>query len=458
MFLGHFKQKTEERTDKGEVSIGEKTLKKWVEGDDHQISKLASLVLRYRWLDKNISSFLSDGTIKKEKSKSHTENYLDIEVDEYDHTCGKKKKNESTILQNIDDNDILHAGFNMQRVKTYRFSSSNINLQQIPIKSNPEIRPIFIPSKEGNVLAEIDYAAIHLRIAAMFSQDPVLVEMFSNPDPAQRDMHSKTASSIFTNYTLSEFKDKMKNGSQSEKDKLKSYRQLSKGVNFSLIYMAAAYTLCENSLKLPLSEGGWSYEKVCDFINEHNLSYEANKNSEIEQNNMYLSCAEFIRNRFSMEYHYLWEHQTRTIEDAKKNGYVTNLYGVRIYLPEFIHPFHEGENKSYSGYISDASNYGILSTESYIMQRAQVEMYNYFKKNRLNCRFVNQVHDSILLDLGENMLNVVKSPIKEIMTRDYMEYKGVHLDVEGEWFKFWGGKDNKDTNFNDSFKSNFWFD
>lgn len=350
------------------------------------------------------------------------------------------------LSKNIDPADgRVHASFNFQRNWVSRLSCNDPNLQNLPIKGNPEFRPIF-KAPPGYYLAECDFSGFHLRLVAMESGDPVLRKMFTSDT---RDMHSKTASIVFTTNSFEDFLFKLKKGTDEEKKRYKMFRNMVKEINFGLIYGMSYMTLAHEILKHPPPKG-WVLGRVDQYLEENNIKNiedlqkylgikSKNISRDTELNLKYEACAKSIRDKFFTEYAGLerWIEYMR--KEGSKKGYVDTMYGFRIWIPEFAHPYKEGREKVVANLKNVSVNGRIIGTEANIMQRAQLQIADYFKQNNLDAHIVNQVHDSLVVEFRKDLLNVIRDPIKEIMTRDYPEYKGIPLDAEGSYGKVWGG-------------------
>jgi DNA polymerase I-like protein with 3'-5' exonuclease and polymerase domains len=365
------------------------------------------------------------------------------------------QKSPKSILSGYNIRDgRTHAHFNFQRTWVGRLSCNSPNLQQMPIKSNPKFRPIF-RAPNGYLLAECDFAGFHLRLVAMASDDESLKKMFTSDN---RDMHSKTAAAIFTDYTFEEYVDKLHNGASEEKKKLKEYRDKSKPISFGFIYGMAYKTFARDILLQPPPDG-WTQEEVNEYIKENNIKnlYDylnikrpKNVTDEVENRLRYDVCAKLIRSKFFKEYRGVERWIEKLRSEGLQKGYVESMYGFRIWIPEYTYKSYENHETHYSNLRNISVNGPIIATEANIMDRAMVQINQYFRNNNLDAHIVNQVHDSLVIEFKEDLLDIIRDPIKSIMTRDYPEYNGIPIDAEGMYSVIWGGVSD--------YPWNFWFD
>ncbi len=234
----------------------------------------------------------------------------------------------------------LHTTFNQAVTATGRLSSSDPNLQNIPIRGElgRKVRRAFIPGPEGWRFLAADYSQIDLRVLAHLSRDELLVEAFRE----NRDIHAFTAAQIF-NVPLEEVTPEM--------------RRRAKTVNFGIIYGMGAYGLSQD-LKISFAEAG-------RFIKQYFEKYSG--------------VAEFIE---------------RTIEEARRNGYVTTIYNRRRYLPELA---SDQESVRKFGERT-AVNTPIQGSSSDIIKLAMIEIAGSLEREELGARLLLQVHDDLLFE------------------------------------------------------------
>ena len=251
----------------------------------------------------------------------------------------------------------IHTSYNQTVTATGRLSSSEPNLQNIPIRSEigKEIRKAFIPRDKGWLLLSADYSQIELRIVAHLSEDPLLIEAFR----AGEDIHRKTASVIF-GVPMNEV--------------TKEMRSRAKAINFGIIYGMGPQRLA--------AETGLSLEEAKRFIETY-----FEKHPKV---------------------HFFIE---KTIADARERGYVTTLLGRRRLIPEI---------RSSTPYIrasaeNIAINTPIQGTAADLIKRAMVKIQEEIEKRELKTKMIIQIHDELLFEVPEGELDEAKKLIKEEM-------------------------------------------
>jgi len=251
----------------------------------------------------------------------------------------------------------VHTSFNQAGTETGRLSSSNPNLQNIPIKTDigSKIRQAIIASGEKNCLLSCDYSQIELRVLAHLCGDPTLIEAFSR----DQDVHRLTASLI---YNLPESKVES------------SMREVAKRVNFGIIYGQSAYGLSKD-LDIPVNQAQ-------DFIDAYFLRYPKVK-----------------------------EYIDAQIKKAKSEGFVTTLLGRRRYIPEInnknmgIRQFAERQ----------AVNTPIQGTASDLIKLAMIKISAQIKDKGLAAKMILQIHDELVFDLPISELNILTGLVKDRM-------------------------------------------
>lgn len=271
----------------------------------------------------------------------------------------------------------IHTDFNQTVAATGRLSSSNPNLQNIPIrtKRGREIRKAFIP-KEGYKMLAADYSQVELRVIASISGDKNMIEAFKNGE----DIHSRTAKEIFNLDSID--------------DVSPDHRRKAKEVNFGIPYGVSAYGLASR-LGISNSEG----KEMIDQYFE----------------------------RFPGIQKYIDE----TIQFAKENEYVSTLLGRRRYIPDI-----NSRNWNVRGFAErTAINMPIQGTAADIIKLAMINIQEYIEKENLKSRMLLQVHDELIFDIAPDETETVPGKIKELMEGAYT--LDVPLDVEmglaGNW-------------------------
>lgn len=259
--------------------------------------------------------------------------------------------------QMIDRNGKLHTTFNQALTATGRLSSSNPNLQNIPIRTERgrEIRKAFIPSHPDGVIVSADYSQIELRLMAHMSGDSGLIEAFEHG----KDIHTATAAKIFK---------------EKEEEVTKEQRSRAKTANFGIIYGISTYGLSQRI--------GMSRSDSKALIEEYF--------------NNYPGVREYIN---------------RMIASAKEKGYVETIYGRRRFLPDI-----NSRNSVVRGYNErNAINAPLQGSAADIIKLAMINVYKRLKTDGLKSRMVLQVHDELVLDVIDNEKERITKLLKEEM-------------------------------------------
>ncbi len=250
----------------------------------------------------------------------------------------------------------IHGCLNQTVAATGRLSSTEPNLQNIPIRTElgREIRKAFIPEK-GNKLISADYSQLELRILAHITQDPVMLEAYKNNE----DIHAQTARLVF--------------GATDEKD-LKEKRRLAKIVNFGIAYAVEAFGLSQRV--------GISKQEARKVIDDYFATYKG------------------IR-----------AYMDRIPEQAREQGYIASLFGRRRYFPSI----NDRNFAVRSRAEREAINMPIQGTASDIVKIAMIRVADALKKEKLETRMIMQVHDELLFEGPEAEVEKAKEVIKREM-------------------------------------------
>ena len=253
------------------------------------------------------------------------------------------------LLAYIGEDSRIHGVFQQTVTATGRLSSTDPNLQNIPIRTEMgrHFRSVFIP-KEGCVFLDADYSQIELRILAALSKDERLIEAYR----MDRDIHKVTASQVF-HVPLDEVTDEL--------------RRNAKAVNFGIVYGISAFGLSE----------GLSIGRA--------------------------DAKEYIE-RYFTTYPKVKEYLDSEIAFARENGYVKTVFGRRRPIPE-IHASNF-MRRSFSERV--AMNSPIQGTAADMMKVAMNAVYEKLKRNELRSRIVLQVHDELLLEVPKEELEEVR--------------------------------------------------
>lgn len=251
----------------------------------------------------------------------------------------------------------LHTTFMQTVAATGRLSSSNPNLQNIPIrtKRGREIRKSFIPSSKEFKILSADYSQIELRIIAALSEDKNMLRAFNNGE----DIHAATAAKVF---------------GVALEDVDRDMRSKAKAVNFGIIYGQSAFGLAEN---LNIKRG---------------------------------EAKELIDSYFE-QYPSIKKYMDRSIEVAKKNGYVETIMGRRRYLLDI-----NSANATVRGFAErNAINAPIQGSAADIIKKAMVDISKEMRSRKLVSRMLLQVHDELVFDLHHSEEEVLKGIVKDKM-------------------------------------------
>ena len=251
----------------------------------------------------------------------------------------------------------LHTSFNQAATATGRLSSSDPNLQNIPIKTElgRKIRKAFVPGERGWVLVALDYSQIELRILAHLSKDPTLCEAFAQ----DRDVHRFTASLIY---------------GVPEAEVQPEQRQAMKAINYGIVYGMSAHGLAKE-LAIP-------HEEAHAFIE----AYFA---------------------RYPLVRRYLDEQ----IAQARRLGYVQTVLGRRRYIPELASA--DPVMRQFGERI--AVNAPIQGSAADVIKRAMLEVWSQVRAKRLASRMLLQVHDELLFEAPREEQSALVALVRPIM-------------------------------------------
>ena len=248
----------------------------------------------------------------------------------------------------------VHTSYQQAITATGRLSSTEPNLQNIPIKSpqGRKIREAFITDPKKRILAA-DYSQIELRVMAHLCKDENLLKAFKD----KIDIHSFTAAEIF-NINIDEI---------TEDD-----RRSAKAINFGLIYGMSSFGLAKQ-LKIPIHEAK----------NYMNIYFE--------------------------RYPKIKSYMSEIKNSARKNGYVQTLYGRKLYLPEINSK--QPQRRKYAE--RTAINAPVQGTAADIIKIAMIDINNWLKKNNSKTKMIMQVHDELVFEIYEKD---IKSEVENIIS------------------------------------------
>ncbi|MDD3594140.1 MAG: DNA polymerase I [Candidatus Gastranaerophilales bacterium] len=275
----------------------------------------------------------------------------------------------------------LHTSYNQTVTTTGRLSSSNPNLQNIPIKTNIgiKIRGAFVPQDPSNYyILTADYSQIELRLLAHYSQDKTLTEAFRNNE----DIHSLTASKVF--------------GVSMDKV-TKDMRRKAKAVNFGIVYGQTKYGLADTL--------GISQQEAQEFIDKYFETYPDIK-----------------------------RYMEETLSFGVQNGYVTTLYGRKRYFNEEL----RSSNRNIREFAQRAAiNSPLQGTASDLIKMAMIKLENKIKSKQLDATLIIQVHDELILEASKAQIDEIANITKECMELSQPLYVPLVADIEygGNWME-----------------------
>ena len=251
----------------------------------------------------------------------------------------------------------IHSNFNQTVTVTGRISSTEPNLQNIPVRTKlgREVRKMFTASDDNHILVDADYSQIELRVLAHISGDKNMTDAFKH----SQDIHTATASQIFN---------------VGKEDVTSIMRSRAKTINFGIVYGMGDFSL-SRELGIKKSE-----------------------------------AKEYIENYFK-KFSGIKEYMDNIIEKARSDGYVTTLYNRRRYLPELS----SGNFIQRSFGERVAMNTPIQGTAADIIKIAMVNIYKRLNQEKLKSKLVLQVHDELIIDTLKSELKQVKDILKTEM-------------------------------------------
>jgi DNA polymerase-1 len=275
------------------------------------------------------------------------------------------------------DTGRIHTSYNQTVTATGRLSSSNPNLQNIPIRTEEgrEIRKGFI-ADDGHFLLSADYSQIELRVFAHYSDDPVLLRAFER----EEDIHSRTAAEVFD---------------LDPKMVTPEMRRMAKMINFGIIYGMGPMKLAK--------ELGISRKIAQVYLDNYYERYKGVK-----------------------------DFKEKILSKARQNGYVTTLLKRRRYLPNI-----SSDNERLKGESERAAiNTPIQGTAADLIKMAMINIASKLKKENLSTKMLLQVHDELVFEVPQEELNNATELVKCEMEGVYP--LNIPLKVDINWGKNWG--------------------
>ncbi len=246
------------------------------------------------------------------------------------------------LLKVIGEDGRIHSSFNQTETRTGRISSTEPNLQNIPVRTDrgKEFRRFFT-APDGCKLVDADYSQIELRVLAHIANDKNMTEAFEN----NYDIHTSTAAKVFG------LPDEMVTS---------QLRSRAKAVNFGIVYGISAFSLSKDI--------GVSRKEADKYIKDYLKLYSGIDN--------------YMKN---------------VVENAKRDGYVTTMFGRRRYLPELA-----SSNRNIRSFGERvARNMPIQGSAADIIKIAMIRVYDRLKKENMKSRLILQVHDELIVEAPE---------------------------------------------------------
>ncbi len=285
------------------------------------------------------------------------------------------------LFRLTDDKSRVHTSFGLANTLTGRLSSTDPNLQNIPIRTEngKKIRTAFVSGK-GKKLVSFDYSQIELRLAAEISSDKNFIKAFKNNE----DIHASTAKEIFN------LKDSQINN---------DYRRKAKAINFGILYGISPYGLAK---QLDISN-----TEAKDYINEYFVKYPKIKK--------------------------YMEHQ---IDFAKTNQYVETIFKRKINIKGI-----SDKNFAVRGFAErQAINAPIQGSAADIIKLAMIKIHKEIKLKNIEAQMLLQVHDELIFEVESKKYDNLVSNVKNIMESVHLKYKdfSVPLTVDFGAGEHWG--------------------
>lgn len=277
------------------------------------------------------------------------------------------------------DTQKIYTVFNQTLTTTGRLSSSEPNLQNIPIRKEEgkNLRKLFVPSFDDGLIVSADYSQIELRLLASFSGDEKLIHAFNSG----ADIHTRTASEIFGVPPISVTDD---------------MRRQAKAINFGIIYGISDYGLSQNI------------------------------------NTSVATASDYIK-RYFVRYPKIQDYINKNVEYCRKNGFVKTLFGRIRVIPEIL---SNNSNLRQFGERA-AMNMPLQGSASDIIKLAMVRVYDEIRKQGLKAKLILQIHDELILDIPKSELDLVKTILKDCMENvvDLPVKLSINIESGKNWFE-----------------------
>ena len=280
------------------------------------------------------------------------------------------------LMKVIGQDGRIHTTFQNMVTATGRLSSTEPNLQNIPVRTElgAEIRKMFIP-REGCVLVDADYSQIELRVLAHIAEDDVMQEAFRTG----MDIHTVTASQVF---------------GVPQESVTSLQRRHAKAVNFGIVYGISEFSLAEDI--------GVSRYEAKEYIDNYLANYRG------------------VR-----------DYMKKVVEDARQIGYTQTLYGRRRYIPEL----KSSNFNIRQGAERIALNTPIQGTAADLIKLAMIRIYHALQQSYPEAKLILQIHDELIVECPEGIADQVAALVSDEMGR--IANLNVPLLAEAKWGRSW---------------------
>ena len=283
------------------------------------------------------------------------------------------------LLKVADENGRVHTHFKQTGTATGRLSSTEPNLQNIPVRTElgRELRRFFLPENDDYVIIDADYSQIELRLLAHISNDANMIRAFRDGV----DVHTSTAATVF---------------GVAESAVTSELRKRAKAVNFGIMYGIGAFSLSDDI--------GVSRAEAQAYIDQYLAGYPG--------------IDAYLKN---------------TIREAYEDAYVTTLFGRRRYIPEL--KASNGMQRKFGERV--AMNSPIQGTAADIIKLAMVRVHNRLKEEGIDARLILQVHDELLIEAHRSVADRAREILKFEMENavSYSVPLDVDIHIGNSWYE-----------------------
>jgi DNA polymerase-1 len=342
-----------------------------------QLQKVLFEELNLKTKGKTKTGYSTDATVLEALTKEHI---IVPKILEYRQLSKLRSTYVDALPKSISARDNrLHGEFNQATTATGRLSSSNPNLQNIPIRSEVgrRIRKAFIPQDPQSYILSADYSQIELRLLAHMCSDEILIDAFNK----NQDIHARTSGEIF-DVPIEQVTSEM--------------RRIGKTLNFALVYQQGAFATGQDL--------GISTREAQSFIDKYFARYPKVRG--------------FL---------------TQTIDEARLTGYVSTLWGRKRYfrfLNDRSDPVRKADERA-------ACNAPIQGSAADLMKLAMIRLDKELTSREMKTKLIMQVHDELVLEVPEDELELAKEVVLQSMQMDQplqLPLK-VDLNVGKNWEK-----------------------